>query len=86
MVREISFVLFGFFTQKSDLDSETIAWVAMLVYPTAFIAFFGGVCEMLKEESSFPLQHRHGEQTCGCQGAGSGMDGEFGGVDANYYI
>ena len=24
------------------------------------------------------LSHRHGEQTCGCQGGGSGMDGEFG--------
>ena len=22
--------------------------------------------------------HRHGEQTCGCQGGGSGMDWEFG--------
>jgi len=22
--------------------------------------------------------HRHGEQTCGCQGGGSGLDGEFG--------
>ena len=22
--------------------------------------------------------HRHGEQTCGCQRRGSGMDGEFG--------
>ena len=32
--------------------------------------------------------HRHGDSTCGCQvgGGGSGMDGEFGLVDANYYI
>ena len=22
--------------------------------------------------------HRHGDQTCGCQGGGSGIDGEFG--------
>ena len=22
--------------------------------------------------------HRHKEQTCGCQGVGGGMDGEFG--------
>ena len=32
--------------------------------------------------------HGHREQTCGCQrkGGGSGMDGEIGLVDANYYI
>ena len=32
--------------------------------------------------------HGHGEQTCGCQGGrgGSGMDWEFGLVDANNYI
>ena len=32
--------------------------------------------------------HRHGEQTCVCRGevGGSGMDQEFGVVDANYYI
>ena len=31
--------------------------------------------------------HRHREQTCGCQRleGGSGMDGEFGLVDANHY-
>ena len=32
--------------------------------------------------------HRHGEETCGCQGGGGGseMDWEFGVVDENYYI
>ena len=31
--------------------------------------------------------HRHGEQTCGCQGeVGRGMDWEVGLADANYYI
>ena len=34
------------------------------------------------------IRHGHGEQTCGCQGGrgGSGMDWEFGLVDANYSI
>ena len=34
------------------------------------------------------IDHRHGEQTCGCQEGrrGNEMDGEFGVVDANYYI
>ena len=32
--------------------------------------------------------HKHGEQTCGCQGVGKGMGwtGNLGLVDANYYI
>ena len=32
--------------------------------------------------------HRHGEQTCGCQGGGeeSGMDGEFGVSRCKLYI
>ena len=32
--------------------------------------------------------HRRRQQTCGCQGdgGGSGMDGEFGLVDANCYV
>ena len=29
--------------------------------------------------------HGHGEQTCGCQGGGSGMDWEFG-VSRHYCI
>ena len=30
--------------------------------------------------------HGHGEQTCGCRGGGSGMEGNLGLVDANYLI
>ena len=32
--------------------------------------------------------HRHGEQTCGCQGEeeGVGWTGNFSLIDANYYI
>ena len=31
--------------------------------------------------------HRHGEQTCGCQGVGGvGWTGIWGLIDANYYI
>ena len=34
----------------------------------------------------FHRKENHGEQTCGCQGGGggSGMDWEFGLIDANY--
>ena len=32
--------------------------------------------------------HRHGEETCGCQGEGEGVEwtGSLGSVDANYCI
>ena len=30
--------------------------------------------------------HTHREYTCGCQGEGGGMDGEFGVLYAKYYI
>ena len=48
---EMDFVLFefGFFIQKSTLDSESIYLVAVLVYPIAFIAGLLSVCLKYKE-------------------------------------
>ena len=40
---------FWFFIQKSTLDSESIYFVAVLVYPIAFIAGLLSVCLKYKE-------------------------------------